>query len=69
MISLDENMQLICDLFAKTLQATRDCSNLKRIKYKDGEVHIVFSNRVHIISVDGDSEIAMISDILREVWW
>lgn len=65
---MEEDMQAICDLFAKTLQATRECSNLKRIKFKDGEVHIVFSNEKNIISVDGDSGIAMIADILREVW-
>lgn len=66
---MDEDMQTICDLFAKTLQATRECSNLKHIKYKDGKVLIVFNNEKTIISVDGDSGIAMVADILREVWW
>ena len=67
---MEENMQAICDLLLKALQATRSGSGLVNLIYADGPqketVTAVFqTGRKQIINVTGDSGITMIYDIMR----
>ena len=64
-----EDMQKICDLLCKALQATRVYGDLKELRYKaaSAAVEAVFPAGQMSISVHYDTGAMMIRDILREL--
>lgn len=69
----EENKQHICDLLAEALKATRDQSDLVRIRYEEigsdhQQVVIDYENGGHrSVNVSLDSGVAMIRDIMRAI--
>ena len=69
---MEEDMQAICDLLLKTLQATRDGARLVNLIYavepKKETVTAVFqSGGERKINVTDDSGTAMIYDIMKHI--
>ena len=67
---MEEDMQKICDLLLKALQATRSGSGLVNLIYavepqKETVTAVFQIGRKQIIDVTGDSGITMIYDIMR----
>lgn len=64
-----EDKQVILDLLCRTLQATRDQYDLKKLLYnaEAEEVTICWEEGGTSVNVAMDSGIAMISDVLRAV--
>ena len=75
---MNEDMQKICDLLLKALQATDEASDLVALKYKTDEldeytekdtVTAVFqSGGTKVANVTLDSGTAMIYDIMRQIF-
>ena len=69
---MEEDMQAICDLLLKTLQATRGGARLVNLIYavepKKETVTAVFqSGGTRRVVVTGDSGVAMISEVIRAI--
>ena len=69
-----EDKAKICELLCATLQATREHSDLVKLKYEPIEMEVdservlaYYENRLIKIDVTADSGIAMIRDILRAI--
>lgn len=73
-----EDLQLICDLLAKTLQVTDEASDLVALKYKTDEldehtekdtVTAVFQNGIEIVAdVTCNSGTALIYNVMRQIF-
>lgn len=69
---MEEDMQAICDLFLKTLQATRGGSGLVNLIYavkpnKETVTAVFQSGGERKINVTDDSGTAMIYDIMKHI--
>lgn len=64
-----EDKQKICDLLLPALRATRGLHDLEALEYNDHcEIVIAtFSGGKKIANVAGDSGVAMIKDIIRQI--
>ena len=65
-----EDLQLICDLLTKTLKATGNLSDLKKLDYnrKTETVKVTFENgSTKMADVAADSGTSMIRDIIAQI--
>lgn len=70
---MKEDKQLICDVLLKTLQLTREGSELQSLDYfqinDDEMVRITYVNQYarKVVNVTADSGVALIRDILKHI--
>ncbi len=66
---MEEDKQKICDLLLPVLQATRGLCDLQELEYcwSRGLVYAKFPYTTKIVTVEADSGIAMIKDIITHI--